>query len=149
MCERKSYVIKRIRDEKKIADFLSFSDEDFIPILSQRIDIESYVKKIIKYAQVYCIISENQILGMCAIYLNNGIEGFITSFNISKQFQNQGYGKLLLERVLHEAKLQNYKTVTLEVDKNNNNAIAFYKKFAFKIERAYENWLVLKVDFSV
>lgn len=149
MCERKSYVIKRIREEERIADFLRSCDEEFIPTLSLRINIESYAKKLFQYAQVYCLVSENQIFGMCAIYLNNVTEGFITSFNVSKQSQNKGYGKILLQHVLYEAKQQNYTTITLEVDKNNVKAITFYKKNSFVIEREYENWLVLKAKLSV
>lgn len=147
MIEKKSYVIKRIQDEKRIADYLRFCDKDFIPTLSRRIDIGSYAKKIFQYAQVYCLVSENQILGMCAIYLNNGIEGFITSFNISKQIQNKGYGKILLQHVIHEAKLQNYTTIALEVNKKNDKAITFYKKNSFVIVGEHENWFIMKNDY--
>lgn len=81
---------------------------------------------------------------MCAIYLNNGVEGFITSFNIMRQYQKQGYGKVLIQHVLKEAALQNYPFVALEVDKNNDSAVAFYKKNAFVMEGEYENWLIMK-----
>lgn len=149
MCDKKTYVIKKIREEKRIADFLGTCDKDFMPILSQRIDIGSYAKKLSQYAQVYCLVSEKQIFGMCAIYLNNGIEAFITSFNVTQQFQNQGYGKILMQHVLHEAKQQNYKIIILEVDKNNEKAILFYKKNSFVVEEEHENWLVMKAKLYI
>ncbi|HIC87772.1 MAG TPA: GNAT family N-acetyltransferase [Aquificae bacterium] len=54
----------------------------------------------------------------------------ILNFVIKKNYQNKGYGKLLLKMFLY---LYENKTFFLEVFKDNIKAINLYKKFNFKI----------------
>lgn len=145
MSNKKSYVIVRIEKEEQIANYLRACDKEFIPTLSKRIDIREYARKISENAQIYGVLMNNEICGLCAIYLNNQVEGYITSFNIKRKYQNQGYGKLLMQHVMNEAKQQSYKTITLEVDIDNYKAIAFYKKNSFKEKREHGKWIILEV----
>lgn len=132
-------------NQDSIREFLWSCDKDFIPRLSQRIEINTYSKKIYEYANVYCVIVSEQIRAMCAIYLNNEKEGFITSFNVVKTSQNNGYGTILMQYVLNEAKKQKYTTVALKVDCNNQKAINFYKKNLFFIEEKIDNWITMRI----
>lgn len=51
--------------------------------------------------------------------------------DILDDYQNQGYGSLLIEALLNELKSRNIKGVMLTVSSNNNGAIRFYKRFGF------------------
>lgn len=146
MKEQEKYKIIRNLNEDSIIDFLWSCDKDFIPSLSQRIEINTYSKKIYEYANVYCVMVKEQIKAMCAIYLNNEKEGFITSFNVVKASQKKGYGTILMQHVLHQAKKEKYTTVTLKVDCRNEKAIAFYKKNLFFIDEKIDNWIIMRIN---
>jgi GNAT superfamily N-acetyltransferase len=58
---------------------------------------------------------------------------------ILEKYQNQGFGKIIMTNLLDYC--QNNKTynIYLSVDNDNNNAIALYKKYDFKIETTKDN----------
>ncbi len=59
-------------------------------------------------------------------------EAHITILAIHPDFQNQGYGKYLLEKLLREINKRKLKTATLEVSENNIKALKLYQRFDFK-----------------
>lgn len=59
-------------------------------------------------------------------------DGEIINFLIDKKYQRCGYGTLLFQSLLNEAKEKGVNKITLEVRKSNDPAINFYKKFGFK-----------------
>ena len=52
---------------------------------------------------------------------------------VKKSYRNLGLGSILLQNLINISKLQNLKSITLEVAENNLPAIHLYKKFMFKI----------------
>ena len=73
-------------------------------------NIDSYAKKLSQYAKVLFLVKENQNIGMLAYYDNNKVDkiGYISSFSIIKDFQQQGYGEILMTYVI--TKLTSSKT---------------------------------------
>ena len=51
--------------------------------------------------------------------------------DILDDYQNQGYGSLLIEALLNELKSRKAKGVMLTADSHNHGAIRFYKRFGF------------------
>ena len=50
---------------------------------------------------------------------------------VKNQFQKHGFGKLLLDKAIENAKERNKQKIWLGVWEKNENAIAFYKKMGF------------------
>ncbi|MGM9898963.1 MAG: ribosomal protein S18-alanine N-acetyltransferase [Bacilli bacterium] len=73
---------------------------------------------------------DNQVIGYIGGYFYLE-DGEILNFLIDKSKQHQGYGTILFESILQEARKKGIKKVTLEVRESNSNAISFYTKFGF------------------
>lgn len=56
------------------------------------------------------------------------------------KFRRNNIASKLLETMLIELKQKNVKTITLEVNVNNTDAISFYKKYGFEIISVRKNY---------
>jgi [ribosomal protein S18]-alanine N-acetyltransferase len=59
-------------------------------------------------------------------------EAHINILAIHPQYQGQGLGKLLLNKLLYQAKILGLERATLEVRASNQIALALYQKFGFQ-----------------
>lgn len=79
-------------------------------------------------------IIDNHIIGFIfCIYGDNNIH--INSFAIKKEYQNKGYGTQFINKMK-----QYRKTLTLNTEEENYNAIQFYKKNDFQIKELRYNY---------
>lgn len=78
---------------------------------------DSFFPKIIGFACLWSIVEE----------------AHITLLAIHPDFRRQGLGQLLLLTLLQDAIARKLEWVTLEVNRNNSNAISLYKKFGFQV----------------
>lgn len=132
-------------DTRKIFEYFTSSNQEFIPALDERVNLEEYVEKIAKNADIFWIKNQEKVCGMCAIYFNIGIDAFITSINIRQEFQRKGCAQLLINRVINEAKRRDIKKIRLKVYQENSKAINFYDKVGFiKVENA-EGWISMEL----
>lgn len=71
---------------------------------------------------------EGKIIGAC------GIRGSINilSLMVDKEYRNMGLGQMLLNRIIEEAKDENYDYIILTVMKGNTNAAHIYRKCGFE-----------------
>ena len=77
--------------------------------------------------------SEEKVIGIGSVCFWGNIKGaHISLLAIHPNFQGQGLGKLLLTHLLEEVDKKVYKTVTLQVAKNNFKALNLYQQFGFK-----------------
>ena len=73
------------------------------------------------------VIPSNQLIGF--VELQGDLEETeIITLGIKKNFQNQGYGKQLINFIIKK----NYKNIFLEVSLSNLKALNFYKSLGFK-----------------
>lgn len=88
------------------------------------------------------------ICAFVAYYANdfNTEEAFISMIAVLPPYRKNGYGKRLLNLVIQEAREKKMKSVCLEVEKSNNNAIEFYRKNSFYIMKITENSNFMKYD---
>ena len=127
-------------DVKKIKEMLLELDPYIMPRLSGRVDIGSYATKIAKFADIFNLEIEGNVVGNLAIYLNSN-EGFITSIAICPKYQRLGYGRKLWERAQEVAISRKITTIYLEVNKSNALALKFYFGLGFQIEMEKNNWI--------
>ena len=59
-------------------------------------------------------------------------EAHITNVAVKESFRHQGFGKMLMDALIKEAKERKIVAMTLEVRVSNVNALKLYEKFGFK-----------------
>lgn len=128
-------------DDKRLYQILNKLDKKMVPSLSSRVDILLYSKKLAAYAELFYVHMEGQDLGNCAVYLNSGMTGFITSIGILPDAQRQGMGKALIREVIKKAAQYKIYQIELEVYTKNTKGIKFYHSIGFEIQRELNDWL--------
>lgn len=87
--------------------------------------------------------NESGIAGFALYYIRystwKGCRLYLEDFLVTEDARGQGIGKLLFERVIKEAKDQNYNGMTWQVLDWNAPAINFYKKYAAQVETGWLN----------
>ena len=116
----------QIRDLPKV---LGIEEELF----SEPWSVKMFIEKIINHKAFIMMKSDEQeIIGyICGWKINNEFE--ITNLGIKKQFQRQGFGKILVEHIFKEMKKDDCKVFSLEVRENNFAAHKLYEKTGFEI----------------
>ena len=76
-------------------------------------------------------LEEKEVVGYAGIWQPDD-EGHVTNIVTKKDKRGNKIGTLMLEEIINIAKNKNMKSITLEVNVNNNIAINLYKKYDFK-----------------
>jgi len=84
-------------------------------------------------ADVFVAEIDGNIIGMCSLHMfistvQGGYAGVIEDVVVDENYAGQGIGSMLLEYVETFAKSKGVSRLNLMVDKDNETAIAFYKK---------------------
>lgn len=96
-------------------------------------DIEIYVDKLLKNAEIILHYSNNVLVGCLAFYANDHInkKAFISFIGIKNTHRDKGLGMILLTSSMLYLKKNNFNEYGLEVIKKNENAIKFYLNQGF------------------
>lgn len=86
---------------------------------------------------------DNLIVGFALYYIRfstwKGCRMYLEDFFVTESMRANGIGKMLFERVLHEAKEKGYSGVVWQVLDWNEPAINFYNKYGANIEAGWLN----------
>ena len=86
---------------------------------------------------------EGYVIGYVLFWLKYEYQGHIISIAVDKAYRRSGAGTQLLVKAISILSLLKIDTTYLEVNENNVEAVEFYKKFNFKVDRTvpgyYEN----------
>lgn len=90
----------------------------------------------------------NQTLAGFLIASNKDNAFHIHRLAIGSDFQNQGLGRQLVERLQHIARTRKVKLITLKVLNTNTDAIRFYERIGFVLkQREKQNvWMELNMN---
>ena len=81
---------------------------------------------------VYIVaLNQGEVVGYAGLWQPDD-EGHVTNIVTKKDKRGNNIGTLMLEEIINIAKNKNMKSITLEVNVNNNIAINLYKKYDFK-----------------
>lgn len=120
--------------KEEVLAILMKAENSFNPPLSKNIPylLDDYAKRLSEFAWFILGMEENEIIGFIAYYLNQeGGFAYISLIWVSDNYQKNGIGARMLE-LLIENEVSNYvKTIRLEVRKNNDKAMRFYKSMGF------------------
>jgi ribosomal-protein-alanine N-acetyltransferase len=120
-------------DNQNFDFFYRWDKQDFLfYVLSS-----NYIFSVLKY--------NNSVIGFCLSFISN-VESELYKIAISKDYQNLGFGKLLLRLHLAYLTLFEVKQNYLEVNINNHKAINLYKKMGYKEINIRKNYYFNKED---
>ena len=95
---------------------------------------------------------ETGIIGLALYYTRystwKGCRLYLEDFTVTEQYRGKGVGKLLFERVMQEARDQNFNGMTWQVLDWNAPAINFYNKYSAQIETGWLNASFTKEQLS-
>lgn len=127
--------VKVTDNRNEIIKAIEVCDKAFANPILQRKNCTILIEKIIKYATFYVTYWDNEICGYCAIYMNDydSLVAYISLLVVNSKYQNRHIGKTLISKIVSRLYECNFKSVKLEVDKKNSNAIRFYLKNGFTV----------------
>ncbi|MBQ7579579.1 MAG: ribosomal protein S18-alanine N-acetyltransferase [Clostridia bacterium] len=91
----------------------------------------------------FVMIDDDEIIGYAGLNELLG-EAEILTIMIEKSHRQQGYGKMMLEKLLSHAKNNGAEKIFLEVDEHNSVANKLYSSFGFKELMRRENYYLYK-----
>ena len=96
-------------------------------IMSKQCFFDEFNQPTRKY---FVAVNNNSLLGYVGIF--NTIDDYnIIGIAVNQDVQRQGIGHKLLQTIIKDARKNQVKTISLEVDEKNEKAVNFYKKNGF------------------
>jgi ribosomal-protein-alanine N-acetyltransferase len=92
---------------------------------------DTFKKCIILGSQGWVVEVNQEIIGFILLYAKLG-EGHILNLGIHPAYQRQGFGTLLMNKILEIAKNEALHIIYLEVRHSNHAAIGLYEKMGFE-----------------
>jgi ribosomal protein S18 acetylase RimI-like enzyme len=112
---------------------LSHCDTDFVPPLSDRVEINDYAGKLSSKAMRFEAWSGDKLVGLVAAYCNDQERriAFITSVSVLKEWKGRGIAENLVHQCIAHARVSGMRQISLEVASDNLPAIGLYEKSGF------------------
>jgi [ribosomal protein S18]-alanine N-acetyltransferase len=100
--------------------------------LGQTLGAAFFLNELTYHPSPYYLVYElgKEIIGYIGYRLHEK-QAEMMNFVVKENYQHQGYGSALFEQSLEYFKINNIKTISLEVRKNNFKARSFYEKQGF------------------
>ncbi|PIY97322.1 MAG: GNAT family N-acetyltransferase [Candidatus Kerfeldbacteria bacterium CG_4_10_14_0_8_um_filter_42_10] len=136
--------------EAEIYTHLKECDDNFIPPLSEKVDVQEYSKKLYGKSVTFEAWSKNILAGLVAAYFNDpkNQTGYITNVSLIKDYSGRGIASRLIEDCIQYAKQNKFREIRLEVNKDNGPAIHLYKKYGFIEYEKNDNSLFMMFKVS-
>ena len=109
---------------------------------------------------IYSDLKLNPYANYLVLEINRKVRGYIglwityelaevINFYVDKEYQGQGFGKMLLEFAIKLCTMSKVQSISLEVRENNDKAIALYQKYGFVFSHKREQYYSDKTDALV
>lgn len=134
----------------QIAEHLSRCDADFVPPLSERVNVPEYAKKIASNAIRFEAWSEGDLVGLVAAYCNDGENriAYITSVSVLREWTGNGIASNLVLRCVEYVKAARMRQISLEVASDNASAIWLYGKNGFTADKSDAALVGMSIHFE-
>ena len=116
-----------------LIEFLRKIDQEVIPPISSRTQIEEYIQKILTNGIMLIAMHGDSLLGLCGFYCNDykSKVAFLTTIGVSPSCRNKGVASLLIKEAIANAREHGMQTMRLETSPYNIKAQSLYKKHGF------------------
>ena len=116
-----------------IRNHLLACDTQFRPQLSERVDIETYARKLAERAHTEEAWHGSSLVGLVAAYFAaNGESCYITNVSVIAGFTGRGIATRLLRNLVAHPECRDVATIELEVSSQSIGAIRLYTGLGFR-----------------
>lgn len=117
-----------------VSEHLRACNAHFVPPLAERVQIDSYASKIVGRAERFEAWYGGHLIALVAAYCNAPTHesAHITNVSVLPMWHGQGLASHLLRCCIDHACSLGFKTVDLEVNSDNEAAVALYYKHGFR-----------------
>ncbi len=131
--------------EGELADHLMCCDTDFVPHLSDRVEIIDYAKKIASNAMRFEAWSGAALVGLVAVYCNDQEKriAYITSVSVLKAKTGKGIARHLMRHCVEYVKKSAMQKISLEVAQDNLPAVKLYEKSGFMVVKTNPTFITM------
>ena len=132
-----------------IAAHLRRCDDDFVPRLSDRVEIDEYSRKIAGRATRFEAWAAGALVGLVAAYFDaDRRTAYVTTVSVEPAHRNHGLASQLLSKCVVHAQEQGFASVLLEVDQGNQPAIALYEQLGFTMADVSHRTISMRRDIQ-
>jgi ribosomal protein S18 acetylase RimI-like enzyme/SAM-dependent methyltransferase len=134
--------------QRDIYSHIMRCDKDYLARLNARVNIQEYSVKIFEKAVTFEAWDAETLVGLVAAYFNDpqGQAGYITSVSTIPTFMGKGIASALIDMSIEYAKRHGFKTIALEVAKDNSNAFRLYTRHGFRKLEDKPEGIMMKID---
>ena len=90
------------------------------------------------FAQYLVLEIGGKVSGYIGLWIADNMQ--ILNFYVDKEYQNMGFGSMMLEFVIKLVKMSKVPVLSLEVREHNIKAISLYEKYGFKYSHVRKNY---------
>ncbi len=121
----------------EIAEHLTRCDGDFVPPLSDRVELGSYAHKIGHKAMRFEAWADGTLVGLVAAYCNDAERrtAYITSVSVEHRYRRMGVASELMERCIAHTTQHGFECIELEADTEHAAAVDLYAEMGFAVEQ--------------
>ncbi len=136
--------------EQEIYSHLMKCNEDFVPHLEKKVNIQEYSRKIFGKAVTFEAWADGILAGLVAAYFNDPENrfGYITNVSRMKRYAGLGIASRLMNLCIRYARQRNFKEIRLEVHKDSSAAVSLYRKSGFVDYESKNDFLFMKLKLS-
>lgn len=132
------YKDNSVKDQ--IKEILYKTDSDFIPALSQKVNIEELTIKYIEKAHILIAYVDEKPVGLVAFYANPAPDNsYLSLICVVKDFRGLGIGKELEVRCINECKAKKSRGIAVNMRKSNTKLYDSRLRLGWKVEKEYMN----------
>ncbi len=134
----------------ELAEHLLRCDVDFVPPLSDRVNINDYAQKIANKAARFEAWSGGTLIGLVAAYCNDSESriSYITSVSVLREWTGKGIARDLTNLCIEHAQAMGMRQISLEVASDNAPAIKLYEKSGFVASKANPPFVTMDLLFE-
>lgn len=134
----------------EISHHLQLADANFAPLLSKRVNIANYARKLHELAVCFEAWQGNELIGLVAAYCNDpeAKTAFVSSVSVLPMFQGQGIARQLIQHCIDHVQSLAIGQITLEVDAGNTTAVNLYNNLGFRTHHLIDSTLTMSMPLE-
>jgi ribosomal protein S18 acetylase RimI-like enzyme len=119
----------------EVAAHLRDCDASFTPLLSERVDIDRYARRLCELGVRFEAWAGGVLVGFVAGYCNDatGQQAYISNVSVLPPWTGRGIAAELLARFVARAAAQGFQRVTLDVNAGAAKAVSLYARRGFVV----------------
>ncbi|MBU3676203.1 MAG: GNAT family N-acetyltransferase [Chitinophagaceae bacterium] len=122
--------------EPKLLAFFEAVNDDFVPALSQWVNLFEYAQKLSRNAVCWLVYESEELIGVSACYVNVApAYSFWTMLAIRKEYRNRMIALPLEQKVISYCKTMGSAGIKAEVDPRHVELIQLHRMFGFEVEQ--------------